>query len=65
VLLVVVKPGDLVIDPFNGTGTTGAVAKRLGRRYIGFERDHTYAQSCRRRASPRSSRCRKPHWRRS
>src|SRR5436309_2466137 len=36
-------PGDLVIDPFTGTGTTGAVAKRLGRRYIGFERDKTYA----------------------
>ena len=32
-----------MIDPFNGTGTTGAVAKRLGRRYIGFERDQTYA----------------------
>ena len=39
VLLSSSKPGDLVIDPFNGTGTTGAVAKRLGRRYIGFERD--------------------------
>src|SRR4051812_6679080 len=43
VLLSSSKPGDLVIDPFNGTGTTGAVAKRLGRRYIGFERDQTYA----------------------
>ena len=43
VLLSSSKPGDLVIDPFNGTGTTGAVAKRLGRRYIGFERDRTYA----------------------
>ena len=43
VLLSSSKPGDLVIDPFNGTGTTGAVAKRLGRRYIGFERDKTYA----------------------
>ncbi|MGZ5897578.1 MAG: DNA methyltransferase, partial [Xanthobacteraceae bacterium] len=31
VLLSSSKPGDLVIDPFNGTGTTGAVAKRLGR----------------------------------
>ena len=44
VLLSSSKPGDLVIDPFNGTGTTGAVAKRLGRRYIGFERDETYAE---------------------
>src|SRR6202161_381104 len=43
VLLSSSKPGALVIDPFNGTGTTGAVAKRLGRRYIGFERDKTYA----------------------
>jgi len=34
-----------LIDPFNGTGTTGAVAKRLGRRYIGFERDQTYAKA--------------------
>jgi len=45
VLLSSSKPGDLVIDPFNGTGTTGAVAKRLGRRYIGFERDQTYADA--------------------
>jgi modification methylase len=45
VLLSSSKPGDLVIDPFNGTGTTGAVAKRLGRRYIGFERDRTYARA--------------------
>ena len=47
VLLSSSKPGDLVIDPFNGTGTTGAVAKRLGRRYIGFERDKTYAAAAR------------------
>src|SRR6188768_1092654 len=45
VLLSSSKPGDLVIDPFNGTGTTGAVAKRLGRRYIGFERDKVYAKA--------------------
>src|SRR5215510_5040794 len=45
VLLSSSKPGDLVIDPFNGTGTTGAVAKRLGRRYVGFERDKTYAKA--------------------
>ena len=36
------KPGDVVLDPFFGTGTTGAVAKRLGRRFIGIERDTTY-----------------------
>src|SRR5205809_6251083 len=45
VLLSSSKPGDLVIDPFNGTGTTGAVAKCLGRRYIGFERDKAYASA--------------------
>ena len=35
-------PGDLVLDPFFGTGTTGAVAKKLGRDYIGNERDPAY-----------------------
>jgi modification methylase len=37
------RPGDLVLDPFFGTGTTGAVATRLGRRFIGIERDAAYA----------------------
>jgi modification methylase len=49
VLLSSSKPGDLVIDPFNGTGTTGAVAKKLGRSYIGFERDTGYAEAARAR----------------
>jgi modification methylase len=44
VLMAATKPGDLVLDPFFGTGTTGAVAKRLGRRYIGIERDPAYAK---------------------
>jgi modification methylase len=39
------KPGDVVLDPFFGTGTTGAVAKRLGRRFIGIERDPDYARA--------------------
>jgi modification methylase len=43
VLLASTKPGDLVLDPFFGTGTTGAVAKRLGRRFIGIEREKDYA----------------------
>src|SRR5258706_501097 len=43
VLLASTKPGDLVLDPFFGTGTTGAVAKRLGRRFIGIEQDPDYA----------------------
>ena len=42
ILLACTKPGDVVLDPFFGTGTTGAVAKRLGRRWIGIERDARY-----------------------
>ncbi len=44
VLLAASKPGDVVLDPFFGTGTTGAAAKRLGRRWVGIERDETYAK---------------------
>lgn len=36
------NPGDIVLDPFFGTGTTGAVAKKLNRRFIGIERDPSY-----------------------
>jgi modification methylase len=43
VLLTSSNPGDVVLDPFFGTGTTGAVARRLGRRWIGIERDPDYA----------------------
>lgn len=43
VLLASSNPGDVVLDPFFGTGTTGVVAKRLDRRFIGIERDPTYA----------------------
>lgn len=43
------KPGDLVLDPFFGTGTTGVVAKKLRRRWIGIERDETYADAARAR----------------
>src|SRR5437016_7838589 len=43
VILASSRPGDLVLDPFSGTGTTGAAAKRLGRQFIGFERDPAYA----------------------
>ncbi len=49
VLLASSNPGDLVLDPFFGTGTTGAVARRLGRRWIGIERDKDYAKLARAR----------------
>lgn len=42
VILSSTHSGDLVLDPFFGTGTTGAVAKKLGRDYLGIERDETY-----------------------
>jgi modification methylase len=45
ILIASSKPGDIVLDPFFGTGTTGAVAKRLGRRFIGIERDCDYARA--------------------
>ena len=49
VLLSSTKPGDVVVDPFFGTGTTGVVAKRLGRKCIGLERDPIYAQAAQER----------------
>lgn len=45
VLLSTSKPGDTVLDPFFGTGTTGAAAKALGRHFIGIEREDTYAEA--------------------
>lgn len=42
VLLSTTNPGDVVLDPFFGTGTTGAVAKKLGRNFIGIEREANY-----------------------
>ncbi|MCB2088307.1 MAG: site-specific DNA-methyltransferase, partial [Sphingomonadaceae bacterium] len=42
VLLSTTEKGDVVLDPFFGTGTTGAVAKRLGREWIGCEREGIY-----------------------
>jgi modification methylase len=49
VLLASSKPGDLVVDPFFGAGTTGAVAKRLGRRFVGIEREPAYVAIARER----------------
>ncbi|NVK20248.1 MAG: site-specific DNA-methyltransferase [Methylocystaceae bacterium] len=42
VIMASSKPGDVVLDPFFGTGTTGAVAKKLGRNFIGLERETDY-----------------------
>jgi modification methylase len=48
-LLASTNVGDVVLDPFFGTGTTGAVAKRLGRHWIGIERDPDYVAAARER----------------
>ncbi|MEO1250784.1 MAG: DNA methyltransferase [Pseudomonadota bacterium] len=49
ILIGSTEPGDIVLDPFFGSGTTGAAAKLLGRRYIGIERDATYIKAAKRR----------------
>src|SRR5437868_9924798 len=49
VILSSSRPDDLILDPFCGTGTTGAVAKRLGRRFVGFEREASYATAAEKR----------------
>ncbi|WP_375458799.1 site-specific DNA-methyltransferase [uncultured Enterovirga sp.] len=49
ILLAASNPGDVVLDPFFGTGTTGAVARKLGRHFVGIEREPAYAEVARRR----------------
>jgi DNA modification methylase len=49
VILASSNPGDVVLDPFMGSGTTGAVAKRLQRHWIGIERDSGYVEIARQR----------------
>ncbi len=49
VLLATTNTGDTVLDPFFGTGTTGAVAKKLGRKFIGIEREQRYIKVARER----------------
>jgi len=51
VILGTTNPGDVVLDPFFGTGTTGAVAKMLGREFIGLERDAGYRKAAEERLS--------------
>lgn len=49
VILASSNPGQIVLDPFFGTGTTGAVAKKLGRHFIGIEREAPYIEVAQRR----------------
>lgn len=56
VLLSSSNPGDIVLDPFFGTGTTGAVAKKLGRHFIGIEREPAYIHGAQQRINAIPSR---------
>lgn len=49
VLMSSSKPGDVILDPFFGSGTTGAVAKRLGRHFVGIEREQAYIDAATKR----------------
>lgn len=49
VLLASTSPGDVVLDPFFGSGTTGAMARKLGRHWVGIERERKYISLARRR----------------
>ena len=49
VIMAASNPGDVVLDPFFGSGTTGAVAKKLGRNWIGIERDKKYIKVAQKR----------------
>jgi site-specific DNA-methyltransferase (adenine-specific) len=49
VIMAASNPGDVVLDPFFGSGTTGAVARKLGRKWIGIERDKKYIKVAQKR----------------
>lgn len=49
VILASTKVGDVILDPFFGTGTTGAVAKKIGRNFIGIEKDAHYCAGAQKR----------------
>ena len=51
IVLAATRPGQVVLDPFLGSGTTAVVAKRLRRHFIGFEQDQGYAEMARNRIS--------------
>lgn len=55
VIAIASRPGDIVLDPFGGTMTTGVVAKKMGREYIMIEKDPTYAAYGRRRLDATSA----------
>lgn len=44
IIISTTNPNDIVVDPFSGSGTTAAVAKRLGRRFIAFDKEEFYVQ---------------------
>ena len=48
-ILACTKPHDLILDPFVGSGTTAAVAKKLGRHYIGIDKEQTYIDFAKKR----------------
>jgi modification methylase len=49
ILMTASKPGDVILDPFFGSGTTGAVAKKMGRNFIGIEREDKYIKAATKR----------------
>lgn len=49
IILASTQPGDVILDPFFGSGTTGAVAKKMGRHFIGLEGDAAYAEQAQKR----------------
>lgn len=51
VILSSTKPGDIILDPFVGSGTTAAVARELGRQFIGIEREQSYVDAARARVA--------------
>jgi len=51
VILSSTKPGDIILDPFSGSGTTAAVARELGRRYIAIDREESYVTAARARVA--------------
>ena len=49
IILSTTKPGDIILDPFFGTGTTGVICKKLGRKFIGIEKNQTYMKEAKKR----------------